>query len=75
MDSRLSLLIAIEIGIAITEVLLWMLFRMKALPISFPHETDNSSLRFFTFGRLRLLIIAHTLCLMIVIAIIYLSLW
>ena len=75
MDLFLTALILGEISIAAAEISLWVAFRAKAGPISYPHETDMSSLRFFTFGRLRLVMLAHALMLGIILLLLFLLLW
>lgn len=68
-------LIIAEITVVAAEAALWFAFRSKAVPISFPHETDASSLRSFTFARLRLLIALHTLVCLIAVALLFFLLW
>lgn len=62
-------------AVLIAEALLWLVFRLKATPISFTHETDASSLRFFTFNRLRFLVLAHTCLLIGVTFLLFFWLW
>ncbi len=50
----------LALGVIAVEAMLWYAFRAKATPISFPHDTDASSLRFFTLARLRLFALMHT---------------
>ncbi len=75
MNTFTLLLAALGIGIVVAEGILWFLFRMKAAPILFPHETDASSLRFFTPNRLRVLAFLHTLLLSLVIGFSFFLLW
>lgn len=69
------LLILLEAIVTASEAVLWLAFRSKAVPISFPHETDASSLHFFTFTRLRLLALFHTIFLGLTIALLLFFLW
>ena len=46
--------------IVIVEWMLWRLFKTKIEGMIFPHETDQSSLSFFTLGRLRACAFVHT---------------
>ena len=57
------------------EAALWYAFRMKAVPISFTHEKDSSSLRFFTFARLRLIVFVHTFFLLGGLLLLFFLLW
>lgn len=73
--SSLFLLLGIEAVIVIAEFVCWRLFVRNAVPISFPHDADHSSLRFFTFPRLRLIALAHALLLMGFVLSVFLFLW
>lgn len=75
MNIRFLLLALMIGGIVAAEILLWTLFRAKAVPLSFPHEKDASSLRFFTFARLRFLAAAHTIFLLGIVTVIFLFAW
>jgi len=43
------------------EGMLWSLFKKKIAGLMFPHESDASSLSFFTLGRLRWCAVVHSL--------------
>ncbi len=75
--STTSLLFFLGIAgvIVLAEFTCWRLFMRNAAPISFPHQTDHSSLRFFTFARLRLIAFAHTFLLMVFTFLIFFFLW
>lgn len=75
MDLFLLALIVGELLVIGVETALWFTFRAKAGPISYPHEADASSLRFFTFARLRILILAHTIAVALSLLFIFLMLW
>lgn len=75
MDPSSFFLLLLEGIIVMGEGMVWMLFRRNMMPVSFPHESDTSSLRFFTFTRLRLLAILHTIFLLAIVAIIFLLPW
>ena len=73
--TTLLLLLFISAAIVIAEFICWRLFVRNAIPISFPHQTDHSSLRFFTFARLRLIALAHTLLLLAFVFFVFFFLW
>ena len=47
-------------AILLIEWMLWWMFRQKNYGLCFPHAADQSSLRFSTTRRLRIVAIAHT---------------
>jgi len=57
------------------EAIPWFLFRKKLIGIQFPHELDTSFFRFFTIGRVRLLIIGHTIFLLSILLLGFFFLW
>ena len=54
------------VGILLIEWGLWWMFRQRYYGLCFPHTADQSSLRFSTTRRLRIVAIAHTLFLIAV---------
>lgn len=75
MDAPIVLLVLLESAIVLGEGVLWILFRRNMIALSFPHEADASSLRFFTFNRIRLIAALHTAALMAIVAFVLLALW
>lgn len=74
----MSLIIAlVSAGIVtvICELSLWFLFRRRAAPLSFPPEFDASYFRFFQMSRIRLIMLAHTAFILIVLGLLFIFLW
>jgi hypothetical protein len=65
MNAMTLLMIGTVILILAVEFFLWKLFCGKIVGVMFPHETDRSSLSFFTMGRLRFLALTHTIFLLV----------
>jgi hypothetical protein len=65
MDPMILLVVGTVILILAVEFFLWKLFCNKIVGVMFPHETDQSSLSFFTLGRLRACTLLHTTFLLV----------
>jgi len=57
------------------EGILWILFKRKFTQICLPAQGEEIFFHFFTVGRLRLLVIMHTLTLLVSVIIGHLLLW
>ncbi len=57
------------------EIVLWLMFRKRLLPLAFPHELDTSYFRFFSMRRLGTLAILHTIFVSICMASFCIYLW
>jgi hypothetical protein len=57
-------IIGMFVLIIVMEFLLWRLFVRNISGIVFPRTMDTSSLRFFTFNRMRLFVTIHAIVLL-----------
>ncbi len=62
------------IFVCITEVLMWRLYKKRALNLNFP-ERYGTLFHFFTLKRVRLLVCVHTILLSVFVAAFHIWLW
>ena len=61
--------------ILFSEGAMWLMYRRRTSALRFPREADGSQIRIFTYGRMRYIILIHTVFMITVCTFTLLWLW